>query len=336
MLKEITLKWNIVSVARWAYFVYIGPMKVAIIAYDGISPFMLSTPMAVFGESFLTSGHLVNVCSSEPRFTASGGLNIEAPCSLKEARGADIVILPGWRDHEEAVPNSILDELGAAHDRGAIVVGLCLGAFGLAQSGILDGRRATTHWARCEVFSLRFPHVTVDKKAIFVDEGSVVTSAGIASGIDCCLHLLARISGTGEANRIARHLVVAPQRFGTQPQLIERSAAGTSADKRIEDLLDEIRADPTLAPSLDDLAARAGMSRRTLTRHIRARTGGSLGDWIRRLRLMRAQELMCAGIRGLSGIAVRSGFPDDHALRAAFKTELGVSPRQWLARQRCN
>ena len=322
------------SVARWTYFMYIGPMRIAVIAYDRISPFMLSTPLAVFGEPFLASGHRVDVCAAEPKFSASGGLSIEAPCPLEEARDADVVILPGWRDHEEAVPAPIIDEIVASHTRGAVVAGLCLGAFGLAQSGLLDGKRATTHWARCEAFEARFPRVTVDAGAIFVDEGYVVTSAGIASGLDCCLHLLARISGTGEANRIARHLVVAPQRFGAQPQLIQRSALGSSADKRLETLLDEIRVDPTLTPSLDDLAARAGMSRRTLTRHIRARTGGSLGEWMRRLRLARAQELLSTGMRGLSDIAIKAGFPDDHALRAAFKAELGVSPRQWLARQR--
>ncbi len=118
-----------------------------------------------------------------------------------------------------------------AHERGAVVVGLCLGAFGLAQAGLLDGRRATTHWAHAATFAARFPQVEVDAGALFVDEGAVLTSSGIASGLDCCLHLLARLRGAGEANRVARHLVVAPQRAGAQPQLIARPSPASSADR---------------------------------------------------------------------------------------------------------
>jgi transcriptional regulator GlxA family with amidase domain len=309
-------------------------MRIAILAYDQISPFMLSTPLAVFGEPFLASGHKVDVCASRPRLSATGGLTIEAPLPLEAAREADVLILPGWRDADEPAPAEITSELRAAEARGAIVVGLCLGAFGLAEAGLLDGRRATTHWARAETFAARYPKVMVDPGALFVDEGRVVTSAGAASGLDCCLHLLGRISGVAEANRIARHLVVAPQRAGEQPQLIERPTIGSSADRRITDLLETLRANPFPALSLDDLAQRAGMSRRSLTRHIRARTGGNLGDWLRRIRLARAQDLLVAGARGLEDVAARCGFADAQALRAAFRAELGMTPRQWLARQR--
>lgn len=309
-------------------------MRIAVLAYDRISPFMLSTPLAVFGEPFVASDHLVEVCASQTRLSASGGLTVEASRRLDAAREADILILPGWRNADEPVSPDIVSELRAADARGATVVGLCLGAFGLAEAGLLDGRRATTHWARAETFATRYPGVAVDAGALFVDEGRILTSAGIASGLDCCLHLLARISGVGEANRVARHLVVAPQRAGAQPQLIERPAIGSSADRRANEVLESIRADPIRTPSLDELAERAGMSRRSLTRHIQARTGGSLGDWLRRMRLARAQELMAAGSRGLEDIAMRCGFPDAHALRTAFRAELGLSPTQWLARQR--
>lgn len=310
-------------------------MRLAVIAYDQISPFMLSTPLAVFGEPFLDCGHEVDVCAAVPRISAPGGLVIEVPLPLEAAREADVVILPGWRDPDEPVGAAITAELRAAAGRGAIVAGLCLGAFGLAEAGLLDGRRATTHWAYAARFAERYPQVAVDPGAIFIDEGPVLTSAGIAAGLDCCLHVLARLAGAGEANRIARQLVVAPQRSGAQPQLIERPALGAApADLRLEGLLDELRADPGRTPSLDDLARRAGMSRRSLTRHIRARTGGSLGDWLRRLRLARAQDLLAAGAQGLEDVAERSGFPDSQALRSAFRTELGLTPRQWLARQR--
>ncbi|MFC4297576.1 GlxA family transcriptional regulator [Castellaniella hirudinis] len=309
-------------------------MRIAVLAYDQISPFMLSTPLLVFGEPALAGGHRIDVCASQRRLSAIGGLTLQARYPLKTAREADVVILPGWRDAAEPVPADIVAELKAAGAREAIVVGLCLGAFGLAKAGLLDGLRATTHWAFADAFAARYPKVAVDPGALFVDAGQVLTSAGVASGLDCCLHLLARIAGVGEANRIARHLVVAPLRGGGQPQLLERPAIGSSADRRVSELLAALRANPASAPSLDELAERAGMSRRTLTRHIRARTGGSLGEWLKHARLARAQELLAAGARGLEDVAQRCRFPDAHALRAAFRTELGVTPTQWLALQR--
>lgn len=308
-------------------------MRVAVLAFEGISPFMLSTPLAVFGEPFLAGGHQVEVCAATPRIRA-GTLTIEARSPLRAAGEADVVILPGWRDAAEPVTSDIVGTLRDAHERGAVVVGLCLGAFGVAQGGLLDGRRATTHWAKAHAFAACFPRIEVDPGALFVDEGSVLTSAGIAAGLDCCLHLLARLSGAGEANRVARHLVVAPQRAGAQPQLIARPSPGSAADRRVSALLEALWTDPRDPAPLDDLAARVGLSRRSLTRHIRARTGGSLGDWLRRARLARAQDLLADGARGLDDIAPRSGFPDAHALRAAFRAELGLTPMQWQARQR--
>jgi transcriptional regulator GlxA family with amidase domain len=282
----------------------------------------------------LASGHQIEVCCEQPRISAGGGLTVEVSSPLIAARAADILILPGWRNAEEPVNANIVAELAAANARGAIVVGLCLGAFGLAEAGLLDGRRATTHWARAEAFAARYPRVTVDSGALFVDEGHILTSAGIASGLDCCLHLVARISGVREANRIARHLVVAPMRAGKQPQLIERPAIASPVDQRTIEILEALRANPASTPSLDELASRAGMSRRSFTRHIRARTGGSLGEWLKRVRVTSAQEILGAGARGLEDVAMRCGFANAQALRAAFRTELGVTPMQWLARQR--
>lgn len=309
-------------------------MRIAIIAYDGMSPFLLSTPLAVFGEPFVASGNDVAVCSEKKWISATGGLKIETGHSIDCAHLADVVILPGWRDANETVSSAIVEQFRLAHARGAIVVGLCLGAFGLAEAGLLDGQRATTHWARVTEFKARYPMVNIDPSAIYVDGGQVLTSAGIAAGLDCCLHLLARFSGLAEANRIARHLVVAPQRGGEQPQLIERPAPTSQAEQRVAEILERIWADPTQNPSLDILAAQAGMSRRSLTRHIRARTGGSLGGWLRRARIERAQDALLGGTKGIENIAALSGFPDAQSLRNAFRNELGITPTQWLARQR--
>lgn len=308
-------------------------MRIAILAFDGISPFMLSTPLTIFGEPFLALGHRVTVCAAGGAARSQDGLVITTPHDLAEARAADVVILPGWRDAAEPVPAAIADPLADAVARGGVAVGLCLGAFGLAQTGLLDGLRATTHWVAADRLARDHPRVTVDPGAIFVDQGAMLTSAGIAAGLDCCLHLLARLSGQAEANRVARHLVVAPQRSGAEPQLLDRPAPVSSADEKVAALLERLRADPTAQPVLDDLARQLGLSRRSLTRHIRARTGGNLGGWMRRARLARAQQILTEG-SGMEQVAARAGFPDAPAMRAAFRAELGLTPRQWLQRQR--
>ncbi|WP_158968281.1 GlxA family transcriptional regulator [Chachezhania sediminis] len=310
-------------------------MRIAVIAYKGISPFMLSVPLAVFGEPFLAMDHEVMVCAEERRIpTTTGGVLIETDHGLDATETADIVILPGWRDAEEPVSGPLLEQLRAAHGRSAIVIGLCLGAFGLAEAGLLNGRRATTHWAKVGEFAARFPAVRTDPQAIFVDEGQVLTSAGIAAGLDCCLHVLARLSGVATANRVSRQLVVAPQRAADQPQLLDRPAPASSAERRVAGILERLWSDPVTSPCLDALAAQSGMSRRSLTRHIRARTGGSLGGWIRRARVARAQDALLQGSRGIERIAALSGFPDAQSLRRAFRSELGMTPVQWLSRQR--
>lgn len=308
-------------------------MRIAILAYDGISPFMLSTPIAVFAEFSPPGTHQIDVCAATPSISASGGLSIGVANTLEGAATADLVILPGWRDANEPLPQAMIDVLIRAAERGAIVAGLCLGAFGLAQARLLDGRRATTHWACAEEFAARYPNVDVDPGAIFIDEGVVLTCAGVASGLDCCLHLVARISGQAEANRIARHLVVAPQRSGANPQLLERPAPASVIEHRVAALLETLWANPLHLPSLDELAQRAGVSPRSLTRHIRTRTGDNLGGWLRRARLALAQGLLAAG-NPIELTATQSGFPDGQALRTAFRREHRMSPRQWVASQR--
>lgn len=308
-------------------------MKIAILAYDNVSPFMLSTPLAVFERGLPSTTYEVIVCAVNKQVLGPGGLSFNVPASMDAAADADVVILPGWRDAKELVPQEIVEVLKNASKRGAVVVGLCLGTFGLAQAGLLDGRRATTHWAEAERFTARFPAVDVDPGAIFIDEGAVVTSAGVAAGLDCCLHLVARFSGQGEANRIARHLVVAPQRSGRHSQLSERPAPSSLAEHRVADLLEQLWQDPRNTPSLSDLAKRAGVSLRSLTRHIRTRTGDNLGGWLRRARIARAQDLLARG-SPIELTAVRCGFADGQAMRNAFQREHGMSPRQWAAKQR--
>lgn len=306
-------------------------MIIALLAYDHVSPFMLSTPLAVFEAA--GAAYEVTVCALDRQVLGQGGLSFDVPASLDAATAADVVILPGWRDAREPVPQAMVEVLRQAAGRGAVVVGLCLGTFGLAQAGLLDGRRATTHWAEAERFAACFPAVDVDPGALFIDEGAVVTSAGVAAGLDCCLHLVARFSGQAEANRVARHLVIAPQRSGGHAQLPERPAPASLAEHRVADLLEALWQDPRGTPSLDVMAKRAGVSLRSLTRHIRTRTGDNLSGWLRRARIARAQELLARG-SPIELTAVQCGFADGQAMRLAFKREHGMSPRQWAAKQR--
>lgn len=308
-------------------------MKIAILAYDHISPFMLSTPIEVFGAGSPPAHHQVIVCATHEQVLAQGGLSFTVPARMEAAADADLVILPGWHDAQVPVARPIIAVLKAAAGRGAVVVGLCLGAFGLAQAGLLDGRRATTHWAQAERFAAAFPAVDVDPGALFIDEGLVVTSAGVAAGLDCCLHLMARFCGPGTANQIARQLVVAPQRGGSHAQLPERPSPSSMAEHRVADLLEQLWQDPRNTPPLQELAQRAGVSPRSLTRHIRTRTGDNLGGWLRRARLARAQELLAAG-SPIELAACQCGFADGQAMRTAFQREHGMSPRQWAAKQR--
>lgn len=309
-------------------------MHIAVLAYDGISAYLLSTPVMVFGAPFAAPGDRLSICATHARLRSAGGLTLEVSSDLTQASDADIVILPGWRDSQEPVDPDIVDVLSQAATRGAVVVGLCLGAFGLAEAGLLAGKRATTHWQHAFRLAERFKDVQVDSDALFIDEGQVVTSAGLAAGLDCCLYVLGRMRGVTEANRVARHLVAAPQRHGEQPQLLKQAVPTSSAAKRLGDALEALRDAPEETPSLDHLAERVGLSRRSLTRHIRERTGGSLQDWLRHIRVAKAQEQMARGTIGLDRIATLSGFSDSQALRTAFKTSLGMTPSQWLARQR--
>ncbi len=293
---------------------------------------MLSTPLAVFGEPFLTGGNRVEVCAATPRFSA-GILTVEAPSPLRAATEADVVILPGWRDAREPVTVDLVDTLRTAHRRGAVVVGLCLGAFGVAEAGCSTGggRR-------------RIGLTPTRSRPAFPGRGR---SGRPVRGPGSGAHL--------RRDRLRPRLLPAPAgpalRSGRgeprRPPSRRRSPTGgppTTGDRPAEPR--HLGGSPGERAPGSPLGRpmRAGPAGRTRRRRRLeppqphaphpARTGGSLGDWLRRARLARAQDLLADGARGLDDIAPRSGFPDAHALRAAFRVELGLTPTQWQARQR--
>ena len=305
---------------------------VAVVAYDRISPFHLSVPCVVFGEAAPggDAEFVVRVCSAEAGpLTTTAGFALSTAHGIEALADAATIVVPSWRDAAERPPAPLLAALQAAHERGAQIVGLCLGAYVLAAAGLLDGRRATTHWAYAADFAARFPAVSVDADVLYVEDGNLVTSAGTAAGIDCCLHLVRQRYGAQAANRVARRLVTPPHRQGGQAQYIEQALPASASGSRLATLIDWVRANPALPHTLDRLAERAAMSRRTLTRQFRDLTGLSVGEWLLGERLALAQRLLESGDRPIDAVAEACGFGSAESLRQLFKRQYGVSPSAW-------
>ncbi len=304
---------------------------IAVVAFERISPFHLSVPCLVFGESRLAAPTFqLMVCSAESStLTTSAGFAVTVQHGLEVLELARTVIVPSWRDPHERPPQRLLDALRAAHRRGAQVVGLCLGAYVLAEAGLLDGRKATTHWAFAQDFAQRYPTVRVDADVLYIDEGDVLTSAGTAAGIDCCLHMLRQQYGAEAANSVARRLVVPPHRQGGQAQFIEQALPTTAHGSRLAELLDWVRANLQRPHSLDSLAGKALMSRRTFSRHFRELTGATLGTWLLAERLAFTQRLLETSDQSIEKIAMLAGFGSPVSLRHHFRIAFVVSPSTW-------
>lgn len=306
----------------------------AVVAFDGISPFHLSVPCLVFGDphgDFPGAPRFdIKVCAVDPGpLTTAAGFTMHVDHGLEALALAQTIVVPSWRDPAEAPPPALIEALRLAAGRGAEIVGLCLGAFVLAEAGLLDGRRATTHWAAAAEFSRRYPAVRFDANVLYVEDGPLLTSAGTAAGIDCCLHLLRKHHGALYANHVARRLVVPPQRRGGQAQYIEQPLPETAHDSRLGDLLENIRAHLGETHRLDEVAARALMSRRTFTRRFRRLTGRAFGDWLLDERLGLTQRRLEESDDPLERIAQQAGFASPVTLRHHFRNAFGISPRAW-------
>jgi len=231
---------------------------VAVIAFEDISPFHLSVPCMVFGDDLARLGvprYRLLICAERAGLIATmSGFKIEVGHDLSVLAQADTVIMPAWTDPEAAASPALLQALCAAHARGARIAGLCLGTFVLAEAGLLDGRTAATHWVWGDDFERRYPKVKLDRKSLYIDDGDILTSAGTAAAIDCCLHLLRRDHGAEVANRVARRMVVAPHRHGGQAQYIEQPLPERSGSDKLSATLDWAIENLRLPLSLDLLA----------------------------------------------------------------------------------
>lgn len=313
------------------------PLQVAVIAFDGITPFHLSVPCLVFGaqpDKTMAPQFAVRVCAlDELPLRTSAGFEIATQYDLAGLAGADIVVMPSWHDDCRAAPAALVAALQAAHQRGARMVGLCLGAFPLAQAGLLDGKSAATHWGMAGLLAQRYPQVRVDQEVLYVEAGAMLTSAGVAAGLDCCLHLLRQLTGADNANRVARHLLVAPHRQGGQAQFIARPLPVSGSEGRFAQVLAEVLAEVAAqldqVHCIDALAERAAMSRRNFTRHFRQVMGTSFKQWLLNQRLAHAQAMLENSAASIDRVAEASGFGTALSLRQHFRASLHTSPSSY-------
>jgi len=305
-------------------------ISVAVVAFDRINPFHLSVPCVVLGEDRRIDKlpwFDLRVCAVESGvLRTSAGFTIECEHGPEALEWADMVIVPGWRDVIEIPSPALLKALRGAHARGARIVGFCLGAYVLAAAGLLAGKRATTHWAWADDFRHRYPDVELDADLLYVEQDGVLTSAGVAAGIDCCLHIVREQHGHAIANQVARRLVIPPHREGMQAQFIEQPLPKRLADARMAELLDWLRGNLQATHLIDDLAARLVLSRRTFTRRFRQLTGTTLGDWLLRERVALAQRRLETTTQSIEGIAAECGFGTSASLRQHFAQILRTSP----------
>jgi transcriptional regulator GlxA family with amidase domain len=309
------------------------PIRVAVLAFEGVSLFHLSVPGMVFGIKPAPSGlppYEVRYCAPTPgRIRSDQGIEIEVPDGLELMAKADIVVVPAWNHPEHVAPIALTEALQQANASGAQVVGLCLGAFVLGDAGLLDGRRATTHWACRELFAQRFPKADFHPDVLYVDDGDVITSAGTVAAIDCCLNLVRQRHGADVANRVARLLVTPPHRQGGQAQYIEQPVPILPSESRLPGVLQWAREHLSEPLSLDVLADIARMSRRTFTRRFREATGTTVVKWLAFERIARAQQLLETTDMPIERVAAEVGFGTALSLRQYFSNQVRTSPSSY-------
>ncbi|HEV7310049.1 GlxA family transcriptional regulator [Ensifer sp.] len=306
---------------------------IAVVAFEGISPFHLSVPCIVFGDDLLKLGapryRLLIAGEKIGSIHTMSGFSIDVGHDLSGLTEADTIIVPAWGAPSDRPPQALLSALRTAHARGARLVGLCLGTFVLAEAGLLDGRTASTHWAWADEFECAHPEVALNRNALYVDEGDILTSAGTAAAIDCCLHIVRTDHGAEIANRIARRLVVAPHRQGDQAQYIEAPLPKQGSGDLLAATIAWAIAHLNEPLSLERLADHAGMSLRSFTRHFRKKTGTTFTQWLLGQRLAVAQRLLETGSCSVDHIADMAGFGSTVSLRQHFTRAFSISPASY-------
>lgn len=304
---------------------------VAVLALDQVIPFDLSTPIEVFTRTRLPDGrpgYQIRVCAERPEVDA-GAFTLRAPWGLDGLTGADTIIVPGTATPTAPLSPAVRDALLAAARAGTRIASICSGTFPLAATGLLDGLRATTHWLAADLLAAAHPEVEVDPDVLYVDNGRLLTSAGAAAGLDLCLHMIRRDYGSAVAADAARLSVMPLEREGGQAQFIVHDYAPAPQGHALEPLLAWLQENLATELTLADIAARAGMSTRTLMRRFREQTGTTPLQWLHRARVRQAQHLLETTDHSVERIGSQVGFGSPTAFRDRFRRTTGVSPRAY-------
>ena len=299
---------------------------VAALALHGVVPFDLAIACDVFGRAVppgVDPPYDVRVCG-EARVVRSGCFDLRVRFGLDALADADTVVVPGIEDITAPVPARAIAALQAAAGRGARIASICSGAFVLAASGLLDGRRATTHWLAARELAARYPRVRVDANVLFVDNGQVLTSAGAAAGLDLCLHLVRRDLGAAAAADAARLAVMPLEREGGQAQFITHAPPSSGAS--LEPLLTWLAENMHRQVDLYEMARQTATSSRTLSRRFREQTGTTPLQWLQTARVRRAQSLLETTELSIEQVATEVGFATATTFRDRFFRTVGLSP----------
>lgn len=310
---------------------------VAIVACHGQGLFEFGCAVGLFAPvrpELGVSWYATQLCAAEPgALRMLGNAHVQLPHGLEVLDHADIVVVPGWRDPAERPPQALLDAIARAHDRGARIASICSGAFVLAWAGLLDGRSATTHWRLTELLARAFPDISVREDVLYVDAGSVITSAGSATGMDMMLHMVRKDYGARVANLVAERLVLAPWRDAERSQRVARTIP-LGEPTRLARLMEWIRHNLRETHSLRSLSAQAALSQRTLQRQFLEATGLSPIDWLIRERVAYARELLETTDRPLHWVAEQAGFGSQESFRRHFRGQAQVSPAAYRSQHR--
>jgi AraC family transcriptional regulator, transcriptional activator FtrA len=308
---------------------------VVVLAYDGLGTFEFGIAVEVFGLPRPEMGadwYRFGVCSLDSGpLRATGGVTLRARGSIAQLSRAGTIIIPGWKGYDVPPPWRLIAALRKAYARGARLVSICSGVFVLAATGLLNGRRATTHWRYVDALQSRYPEIQVKPDVLYVDENRILTSAGSAAGIDLCLHIVRQDFGAEIANQVARRLVVPPHRDGGQAQFIQEPIRKTAAGG-LASVLCWLESNLHHQISVADLASRAAMSSRTFARQFRRQTGSTPHQWLTHLRLMAAQRRLEQTNETMDQVADAVGWQTAATMRQHFLKHLGTPPTSYRRR----
>lgn len=308
-------------------------VRVAVLAFEGISLFHLSVPGVVLNGLNTTSSEFnydVRYCAEYPGLiTSDQGIQIKVVENINAMLESDIIVIPAWKENSVSVSENLVSTLQKADSQGKLIVGLCLGAFVLGEAGLLDGKEATTHWMSRDSFAEKYPNTRFKPDALYIRDGNIITSAGTVAAIDCCLQIVRDRHGADLANKTARFLVTPPHRQGGQIQYIVQPVPEISTENRLPMVIEWARENLSARLTLDKLAEVAYMSRRTFTRRFRESMGTSVTKWLNAERVSKAQQLLEITDLSIESIVSQTGFGTALSLRQQFIAQVGVSPTNY-------